>query len=283
MRTWMALALLALSSCGKDGGPVRGDADLGECDGAGDEQILVARSLLFSRLEDGVSEGFDLDGVDSTGGCGVDDYVDSEGAENIDNAMAALLPLLETTEAAALEPIVQDSINGGALLFMFGLSDLDSLGNDECVEVDVFKGTGTPMIGADGWILPNQTLDVDPDTPITLAPMASMVDGRLDVGPIDEVWLSITVLDLDATFALSNVKVRLEPQDDGTWTGMIAGGIKLTDIVDVVTLQNVSDEVFDLIGPVLELMADLEPDETGQCTQISATLIFEAVPAFVYE
>ena len=277
-----SLPLLLLLACGGNEKTPDRVADLGQCDGAGPEQVLVARSLLVSREDGGVSDGFDLDGADSSGGCGVTDYVDSDGVEGIDNALAALMPILEATEAVVLEALVQDSINGGALLLMFGLSDLDDLSEDECVEVDVFKGLGIPMIGADGWLLPNQTLDINPDTPVTTAPVSTLADGRLEVGPIEEVWLTIAVLDLNASFKLSNVMVRLEPLEDGTWAGMIAGGITIQDIIDVVTLQNVDDSVFDLVGPALELMADLAPDDSGDCTELSMTLKLEAVPAFLY-
>ena len=281
LRTCLAFALLAVAACNKDESTPK--KDLGECDAEGPEQILVAREILLARNVDGVSQGFDLDGLDGSAGCGVEDLVDPEGATGIDNSLAALLPVLEQTEAAALEPIIQDSVNGGALLLMFGLTDLDSVADDECVDVDVFKGLGIPMIGNDGYILANQTLDVNPDTPVTPAPTGSMVDGRLEVGPIEEVLLTLVVLDLNETFALTNVRVRLEPQDDGTWKGIIAGGVAIQDIIDVITLQNVSDEVFELVAPVLALVADLAPDANGDCQEISITLTFDAVPAFLYE
>lgn len=242
----------------------------------------MARKLSFARADDAglVSEGFDLDGVDAQ--CGVADFTDPEGATSVDNALAKLLPVLEQTEAAVIEPLIQDSVNGGAMLLMFDLTDLDALADDACVEVDVFKGLGIPMVGYDGWILPYQTFEVNPDTPVTAAPTAALIDGRLEVGPIETVDLKITVLDLQATVRLHDVRLRLEPLPDGTWTGLIAGGVLVEDIVEVATLQNVDDAVFELIGPVLDLLADLAPDETGTCTQISMTLQLEAVPAFVF-
>lgn len=276
-----ALALAVLVGCAA---PPEGDdrPDDASCDGRGPEQVLVARRLAFARLNEaaGISEGFDLDGA--LGGCGVDDYTDPDGVTGIDNAMAKLIPVLETTEAAVLEPLLQDSVNSGAMLLMFGLTDLDGEADDACVDVDVFKGLGIPMVGYDGWILPNQTFEVNPDTPVTAAPTAALVDGRLDVGPLDTVQLKITILDLQATVTLHDVRLRFEPEAEGRWTGLVAGGVVVQDIVDVATLQNVDPAVFELIGPFLELLADLAPDETGTCTQISMTLEFDAVPAFVY-
>lgn len=281
-----ALSLLTAlgAGCGDPDG-ARRVPDLSECDGDGPEQVLVARRIVFARADETgtISEGFDLDGGDGSIGCGVDDYVDPDGVSGIDNAMAGLIPVLETTEAAVIEPLMQDSVNGGALLLMFGLTDFDDEAADECVDVEVFKGLGIPMIGNDGWMLPNQTFGVNPDTPVTPAPTASLVEGRLDVGPIEAVDLTLVVLDLNTTVTLSDVQVRLEPMGNGTWQGIVAGGVAVQDIVDVATLQNVDPAVFDLIEPVLNLLADLDPDESGQCQRISMTLLFEAVPAFVYE
>src|SRR5690349_652528 len=78
-------------------------------------EALVVREILLGRIEDGVSEGFDLDGVvseeDGATGCGVGDTVTPEGVPGVDNALARLIPLLELTEAVAVEGLIQNSIN----------------------------------------------------------------------------------------------------------------------------------------------------------------------------
>ena len=272
-----------------DDGPSRengGAASQRQCDGQGPSQVLLTRKITFSRAELDVSEGFDLDGFVSgttdPRGCYVEDFVDPDGVEGIDNSMARLLPVLDNTEAAALEPIVQDSINGGALLLMVELSDLDNTEDDACVDIDIFKGFGQPMIGNDGWLLANQTLVIDPESPVTPA-SSHFEGGRLEAGPIDVVALPIQVLDLDSTLELFNVRMRLEPGEDGNWTGILAGGLEVDDIVDTATLQNVDPAVFDLIGPVLYAVSDLAPDGAGSCEQLSVTMELDLVPAFVYE
>ena len=47
--------------------------------------------------------------------------------------------------------------------------------------------------------------------------------------------------------------------------------------------DDVAPEVFELIEPVLLATADLAPDDSGQCQQISLTLEVEAVGAWLYE
>jgi hypothetical protein len=284
MRTLALITLLA-TACSTPGDEAEPDLS---CDGEGDSLVLLVRRLTFSRQETtGVSEGFDLDNFNSQRGddegCGVADLVDPNGVPGIDNAISTLLPIIESTEAAAVEPLIQDSIFGGALLLMAELSDLDDPANDECVDVSVFKGTGVPMIGADGEILPYQTLRVDPASLGNGAPANPLVDGTIDAGPIQRVAMPVQVLDLNTTLELFNTRLRAAEQPDGTWKGQLGGGIGIQQLIDTVTLQNVDPAVFAAIGPALALVADLAPDETGACQQISVSFDVELVPAFVYE
>lgn len=288
MRTISVVAsFLALCSCKGTEAADTALLDV-ECDGKGDSLTLVTRKLTFGRVEDGISPGFDLDGRISDDndaeGCNVEDFTSPDGVPGIDNSIAALLPVLEQTEAAVLEPLVQDSINGGALLLMMEMSDIDDPQNDACVDVSVFKGAGVPMIGNDGWMLPNQTLEIDTSSAVNAVSAQPIVDGRLEAGPIPEVSLVLQVLDLNTVLVLTDVRIQLERgEEEGVWTGMLGGGVLVQDLVDAATLANVDPAVYDLVGPVLNLLADLEPNEAGQCERVSVTMEVEAIPAFVYE
>ena len=95
--------------------------------------------------------------------------------------------------------------------------------------------------------------------------------------------LPIQVLDLDSTLELFNARLRLEPNDDGSWRGTLGGGLEVSAIVETATLQNVDPAVFALIEPVLYAVSDLEPDDQGSCQHLSVTMELDLVPAFVYE
>ncbi|HMV70068.1 MAG TPA: hypothetical protein PKA64_24720 [Myxococcota bacterium] len=286
----VVVALSLLIGCA-DPGPSAPPPGATCSDGGSDERVLVARSLRFGREEpEGVSPGFDLDGdVTSAGaasGCGVADLTGPDGAQGIDNALASVLPVLELTEAGVLEPLIQDSINNGALLMMASLGMLSRSAlehGDDCVDVSVFKGVGQPMIGSDGHILPNQTLRVDPASSGNEDPEATLADGYLDAGPIDLVALPIQVLDLNDTLELFDVRLGLQAQGDGTWSGLLSGGLEVQQLIDTASLQNVDPVVVELVGPVLQRLADLAPDASGVCHQISAVFEVEMVPAFVYD
>ena len=87
------------------------------CSGDPETRWGALSIMEIARETDGVSEGFDLDGLDSTAdgadGCGIADYVNEAGVEGIDNAMARLMPILEQTEGAALESLIQQAISRG--------------------------------------------------------------------------------------------------------------------------------------------------------------------------
>ena len=102
--------LLACSGPDEDDLRVRATADTGET-GSSQEVAGVVSALRFVTVEDGVTEGFDLDDHVSTGdddgGCGKEDMVDPNGVPGIDNAFASLVPVLRATEASALEDLLR--------------------------------------------------------------------------------------------------------------------------------------------------------------------------------
>jgi len=126
---------------------------------------LVVRTLGIGRVAEGISAGFDLDAsVTAPGGptgCGVGDHVDPDGTTGIDNAFAGLMPFLDSTEAAALEPLLQQKINEGELTLLIEIAGLDDTEQDDCVAVRMLRGSGLPQLGTDGLILEDQTFELD--------------------------------------------------------------------------------------------------------------------------
>ena len=114
-------SLLALTPLGcKDNAE---DSSAAACSGTDENAAVLFTSLRFGReREDGSAPGFNLDGdvsvLGGSTGCGRPDHVDPEGVEGIDNAFARIVPLLDQTEAVAVEGIVLDHIESGALLLL---------------------------------------------------------------------------------------------------------------------------------------------------------------------
>jgi len=279
------LAALVLIGCSGKGG---GDGDeVAACAQAGQTEVMVLRQISFPREVDGVSPGFDLDEVvtasgDSTG-CGVGDFVAEDGTMGIDNSFARLRPALDTTEAAALDSIVLEAINSGGLL---AIVQLDGVGddpfNDDCVDISIRAAVGVPMVGNDGLLLPGQTFAIDPDADVSTVKGVRIVDGVLEGGPVD-LRLPFKFLDADVVFWLQNGRLRLERDDEGRMWGHVGGGIHTDELSALAHETGIDETVEVLLDSVLGLNADLAPDETGTCEQLSITLEVEAVQAFFFE
>lgn len=278
--------LLALAACA----PAAEEAPAASapaCDSPGQTYVAVLSVLEWSRAdEEGVSDGFDLDGFDSTSndprGCRIADYVSPEGEPGIDNGFARVLPALELTEAVAVESLIAQAIADGNLLVTLELTGVDDLQNDACVGLRVGRGTGEVLIGTDGLLEEGQTIDRDPELPTTTFEQLSIVDGRLVASPLD--WsLPITIFDVSLDFNLLDGAIRLDLDSDGVVSGVVGGGVDVDYIVEVAGSENVDAALVGVVEALLDTYADLQPDEDGVCQQISVNLDFQAIDAWFFE
>jgi hypothetical protein len=254
-----------------------------ECDGDGDDRLVVVQRLLFVREIDGVSDGFDLDGEDTADGaadgCGIPDLAGPDGQDGVDNAFAYLLPALELTEAAAVEGLIQSTIDSGELLLSIELGEVDDPREDACVDLAVGRAVGVPMIGTDGRLLSGQTFD-PADLPSFEVPEVALAGGVFEA-PI-EMALPISIFGIDLVFAMKDGRIRGELHEDGTMTGVFAGGVEIAYLLQIAAEENVDPGLHDIMAGLLGAWADLAPADDGECTQVSITFAFEAVPAFWY-
>ncbi|MCB9682995.1 MAG: hypothetical protein H6733_16130 [Alphaproteobacteria bacterium] len=276
---------LALAGCAPDVADDDVD-DVTTCD-AGPKRVGLITKIRFTRPSaTGVSDGFDLDdlatGQGQAGGCNVADDTSPDGQTGIDNAFARLLPALELTEAQAIESIMQDTINQGNLLVLVQLDDLDDPVDDTCVGFDVLRAQGIPRVGAPGFITSGQTFDLDPTVPGVHAGTFPLVDGTIVARPIT-LSLPVQVLAASLDFTLEQGAMRITLNDDGTFQGILGGGVDVQQLIDAASFQNINPEVLALLEAIIGPVTDLWPDESGTCTHISVTFDIEGVEAFVYE
>ncbi|MCB9766469.1 MAG: hypothetical protein H6739_42235 [Alphaproteobacteria bacterium] len=273
------IPLLLLMGCKAD------PADDATCGAESDTVVAVITELTFGRrAEDGTAWGFDLDGFDSdpgdSEGCGAGDFTDPEGHAGIDSAFSGLVPALEATEASAVEDLIQDSIRNGQLLLMLELSRVDDPVDDDCVDVGVWRGEGTPLTGTDGGVLDSQTF-LRSDLPPALMPGAALVDGTTWAQPLD-MNLPMQVLDVELNFSITDGAIRVDLHEDGSISGYLGGAVPVSDILGIVAEDDLAD-IRDLVTGLVELAADMHPDEDGVCQSLSIVLEFEGTRAFFYE
>lgn len=279
MRVLLPLALIGCRSFYDD---AEDPSRMAQCDGDARTETLVVRDIRFVRQVAGVSRGFDLDGGGENAGCDVPEYTSPEGVEGIDNAFAALIPALELTEARTMEDIIAASVRSGELLILLQVDDLDDPRADACVDVTLQRGLGTPILGNDGEILPDQTFGVNPDIPESTVWDVGIVGGTVQGGPIT-VAIPIRIFEYDFDFALLDGQVRVDFRQDGTVRGLLAGGLPLDTLLQIAGNPDVDPDLLPLVEGLLGQFADLAPGPDGTCTRLSMTFEFEAVRAWVYD
>jgi len=233
-----------------------------------------------------VSEGIDLDGsvsdrsdVDS---CRKSDFVAPDGRAGIDNQFTYLFETVEEmAEEGTVEGIIQGSINGGRLLLMIEVEDVQDWTNDDSVSVRVFNAVGTPNLAADGYLVPDQTFDIDPESPINEG-SGRIVDGVLETDPF-EVELPMAFFNVFFDLRLVGAQIRANIGPEGVTDGVMGGAVTIDQILGIAAMADEMQEVQygGLLMGVLPGMADMERVD-GRCTALSANLYFESRRAFLY-
>ena len=279
MRFFVPVVLPLLFSCSDK--PEDTANSLQTCSATGDTIVGVLSSITHARRVDGVVWGLNIDGFTSANtdpnGCYKEDLVDPNGTPGIDNAFSALIPALESTEAVALESLVQDSINNGNLLLMVEIKGVDNWQNDDCVDVSIWRGQGTPLIGTDGTLMTHQSFFKDLSMPNSHIENMKIVDGVLVASPLD-VELPVQVLDEKLNFELQDGGIHIQLTADGFMSGFFTGAVPITALTDITSLPDVN--LPEIVQDVVRSAADLYPQEDGTCSGISVAFEYQALPSF---
>lgn len=242
--------------------------------------------LELAREVDGVSNGFDLDGQTTAEGdgeaCGIADYTNPDGDAGIDNAIARVIPALEATEGAALESLINERINDGEVLMIFGISGVDDFLNDDDVQFTFLRGFGTPIVGASNLIVSGQTFEVDDDQEPVTVDGASLVDGVLHADGAS-VQFPVTVFDASPTLAMDDVRVHFEYDERGDFTGYLGGALNYDILLDGLLNTGIGDSLEAALPLMFESNADLHSDEDGDCSRLSLTIELLGVNAHLFD
>lgn len=283
MRRFAIGALLALATL-----PACTSAPLADCTSERPIRSSLIRTIGFAPLDGTVSEGFDLDGRVSDGSdrlsCGRADFTTPDGVRGIDNQVARLVPLVEAQAGGVrLDDILATAVNNGQMLLALELDGLDDERNDPCVTVQLRPLMGTPSLGTDGRIEVGQTFDARTDGVVSRVEGGRIVDGVLDAGPA-EIALPVTILDASFVLHVHDALIHFEIDEEGNFSGALGGGVDIEEMITVSQSLNVPSALMGAVMTLLSNNADLARDpETNRCGQISATLLFQSVPAFVYD
>ena len=207
---------------------------LGEDAGVLDRsQASLIRQYEIPLVEDGIVNGFNLDGEVSTQGdessCGHEDFVNGDGVEGIDNQLGRLWGLMSTAVGAA-EGLLQGAINEGRFVMAVELSELDDPLNDDNVNLSIYPIDISPEVGTYGLISPHQTASL-------LRPelMATVEDLRLENGRIQaagfDYKLPVDVLELQFLMTIRSGAIDLTLTEDGGSYGVLAGALDVEEFL----------------------------------------------------
>jgi len=283
----LGLFCVGAISCGGDDG---GGDPITMCEPTGDSHLAVLRTIAFILEEpEGVAEGFNLDGVVSDGSeaetCMKADLMSPSGEPGIDNSLASLWADLQmlSPDLVAVDSLIQGAIDDGQLLLLMEIEGVDDAMNDDCVNITIRRGTGMPMLGTDGLITSGQTFDVDTSAPTSMVAAATIVDGVVEGGPF-ELQLPVRVFDLEFVMTVSDARLRFTLGADGSMNGFFGGAVTWQQIVDAIEdRDDIPNSTKSLVRNQLMANADLNPDGSGNCQQITAGMTFQGVSAFVFE
>jgi hypothetical protein len=243
---------------------------------------VIRQFEFFAQESPGVSDGFDLDGTDSTepveDSCYTIDSTDGQGNGGIDNQLAYVWSDLVGLVGEATQGLIQGAINEGRFLIMIELEGVDDLTNDDDVTVHILRGIANPDIGTKGLIAPDQTFYADEEASSSMVEHAQIIDGKLEAGPV-EFTVPINILDANFGMLVRSGKIRINIQEDGSFDGLIGGFIKPAEFIADLMDTGARAEA-ELIGPFFENNTDYNRVD-GKCTDFSAAFNFSGATAFV--
>ncbi len=248
----------------------------------------VMQQLRFAGEEPkGIAFGFNLDGYVSTErddrACSVPDFASPNGEEGIDNQLATLLPIIDLAAEGALQALLQTSVNEGRLLIFIELNETVEGG----YHVRLRRGEDTPLLGTDGYILPSQTMALHIESELGETSKVTREGNVFTAGPFNFL-LPAQVFEVLYIVNLRNAMIRFEVTDEGFIKGGVAGGgIELPELFKILSVadQRVgpNNSLEKLLGDAVREFADLERGPDGKCNQISVSMQFEGVPAYIWE
>lgn len=288
LRLLTSLVIAFAGACARDAAPPE-HVSLAECaqgTQCGDGVVFLVDRLNFAAAaSDGTAPGFDLDGLESAGDgphdCYKEDLRSPEGDAGVDNQFGAILSALPTQVQTILPATVQASIYDGGLLMLIEFSAAESLAGSGDTGVIFRYGTGVPLKGTDGELLPDQTVALDADPVLGFANAAAAERG-VEGGPMD-LRFRMRFISTPVQFFFHRVRFRFTRQDDGSLRGVAGGVVTLDDVLAVLGLLGGDDTALrETLKGIFPGLADVYNPETKKCDAISGTLEFRAIPAFIY-
>ncbi len=259
---------------------------------------------LIGTVQSKLSWGLNLDdaeaGKDSADTCAQDNFASPAGEKGIDNQEYRVMGC--TLEWRGVDGVAGDQEIGMRQFHASGewtqvilLRGVDSLENDDAVEVIYANTPDRPMADNTGKFLPGASFTISDKAPRNRNVLRGRIkDGVLTTDSADVVltqtWGQGGARDLRGNrtkYDFRRAKLRLAFQNDGSVTGMLGGYRPVFDVIHSPAIGGAGSALVAGIDCAAELrtlrhFADgLRNPKSGKCEGVSSAIRIMAIPAFV--
>jgi hypothetical protein len=236
-----------------------------------------------SKLAYGMNLDGTPDGRPTAKTCGHEKFVGVNGEPGVDNQLYRAVGCSKMIRGTGPG-------GGGAGRFLVEIRGIDDIKNDDHVEVGFYTPEDTPIQGADGRVLPNQTLSITSNPRWRTAVAGRIVNGQLTTDVIEAMyfrWVLATWGPFgEQEYEYRDARFRMTIEPDGTLTGLMASYRPIENIFTVgrCCRGTASTANYDCASEhkTVAALADGYPDPgTGQCTMISSASNLKGIPVFI--
>jgi hypothetical protein len=246
---------------------------------------LLSEMIILTPDDQGVSDGFDLDGRGadpSDKACGVADFTHPDGWHGVDNQIGIVWGIVASIAGEAADVLIQDAIDAGDILMLASIYGAEADG--DCARVEMFPGAGRVLSGTDGKLLANQTF-ARADEEREIIGVGEREDGVISVDGLG-FTMPFAILGFFDVLPVHGAVVEIVEEDDGTIRGTLGGGIavqglyefveRVREFNDATSMDAGLSDAIDALTPLIPIFADID-----DCQSLSAQISFRAIPAFV--
>ena len=203
-------------------------------------------------------------------------------AEGVDNQLQRVFGCMKDYRTGQTNLIYDNFMREGQSTILLEVTGVDDRRADAAVGVAFYAGADPMAVGAQGNVLPDASLALDPDPHFGARTTGRIEDGVLVTDPVD-VTLKLVFATFRLEYRFRAARLRLAIDDDGNAVG---GFYAYWDLENLYQPYRVSGGVGTQVDcpslyAALKANADGFPDATGACTALSAAFDVKAVRAFV--
>jgi hypothetical protein len=276
MRLLIPTLLIVLSACGKPPANPLAHCNTGLC---GDGPLYgVATMQLAASDGKGHSAGFHLAGAD-TGACPSSGFTNAATSTPVDNQVANVLPVLESYVGSALPTYIQTAVNDGGLFIVYEI--VGDPTTDKTVDVVIHQGKGTPILGTDGYLLANQTVEVENTAPLGVCTGATVKNGVLSCGPFS-LLTHVGVFQNVYALTFLETQMTMTLPTDGSDSQVVMGGAVTVENIQAIAAEagGAAGDLQPVVQNVVPSLADVLDPVNHTCDRISGVLSITARSIF---